>query len=357
VEPLTAVPVIHENRRTVGTSRPLIAAVQFPRRASVNPYVDILRDSLLRHEFTFGCPVCFTSKQRIALLHWTENYWLTSESSRRLRIKRFILRQQLLLSLRLLRAQGFKLIWFAHNSTPHEWGGSEAEWYARASPFFRHIDAVAHLTAASTRLAVFDRFKHLAQVVVPHPHYGLVDPSIHTRHAGRITRLLMLGGASQPRKNAYAALQSIQAIPHLRTIVTGDADGPLARSFQGFAYVDVMRGILDEQSLFALFDGSTAVLLNQPRQLNSGCMLLGLSRGAPVICPDTPTNREMQSLVGAQWIRLFKHPLSSEQLVALIREPIPTELPNLRYFRPELVGRSLRAWIAERHDSSDRSWS
>jgi hypothetical protein len=181
--------------------------------------------------------------------------------------------------------------------------------------------------------------------VVRHPHYDLVDPAVHAGKAGEIKRLLMLGGASQPRKNAYSAVHATRSIPNIRAVITGD----LASEFGiGFAFqpnVELIDGILNEPSLFALFDGATAVLLNQPNQLNSGCMFLGLSRGAPVICPDTPANREIRSLVGSDWIRLFEHPLSSEKLAELIREPIPVTLPDLAPFNPGLLGRSFRQWV------------
>jgi beta-1,4-mannosyltransferase len=243
------------------------------------------------------------------------------------------------------RARGYKVIWFAHNATPHDWHGSAEDWFRRSHAFYKNIDAVVHLTTASTLLPVFDRFRRLPQTVVRHPHYDLVTPAVHAGKAGPVKRLLMLGGASQPRKNAYAAAQEIRNIPDVRAVITGDLDSEVAHGIRTFPNVDLIPGILDEGALFDLFDGSTAVLLNQPNQLNSGCMFLGLSRGAPVICPDTPTNREVRSIVGLDWIRLFEAPLSSEKLTELIRDPIPTELPDLSPFSPVLLGKGFRDWV------------
>jgi hypothetical protein len=244
-----------------------------------------------------------------------------------------------------LRARGVKIIWFAHNQTPHDWNGSTEAWFRRADAFYEHVDAVVHLTNASSRLPVFERFQALPQTVVRHPHYDLVDPAVHAGKAGEIRRVLMLGGASQPRKNAYAAVHATRSIPNIRAVITGDLASDFATGFASQPNVELIDGVLSEPSLFALFDGATAVLLNQPNQLNSGCMFLGLSRGAPVICPDTPANREIRSLVGSDWIRLFEHPLSSEKLAELIREPIPVTLPDLAPFNPGSLGRSFRQWV------------
>jgi hypothetical protein len=155
----------------------------------------------------------------------------------------------------------------------------------------------------------------------------------------------MLGGASEPRKNAYAAAQAIRNVPNMRAVITGDLASAFATGFSSYPNVHLIGGILSEPALFDLFDGATSVLLNQPNQLNSGCMFLGLSRGAPVICPDTPANREIRSMVGPEWIRLFEYPLSSEGLAELVSEPIPVKLPDLAPFNPELMGRSFRQWV------------
>lgn len=328
-----------------GSSDARIVALQLPGHGGYNPYVDILRQDLRDAGFDFDRPHRFGNAPRVALLHWTENFWLESKSSAWSGIRRSIIRRGLPLFLRSLRSRGFKVVWFAHNSTPHDWHGPEDGWFNWAHTFYETIDAVVHLTNASTRLPVFDRLHDLPQTVVHHPHYELVSPAVHAGQAGPITRLLMLGGASQPRKNAYAAVQTIRNIPNLRAVITGDLTSELASGFRSLPNVDLIPGILDERALFALFDGATAVLLNQTNQLNSGCMFLGLSRGAPVICPNTPANRELRSMVGSEWIRLFEAPLSSGKLADLISDPVPTGLPDLNRFSPGLLGKAFRRWV------------
>jgi beta-1,4-mannosyltransferase len=340
---------------STGRESSRIAAFQHPGHGGYNPYVDILRGSLQGVGFDFDRAHRVGDGPRIALLHWTENHWLNSASSATSRIRSSIIRRGLPLFLMTLRTRGFRVVWFAHNCTPHDWHGSTEEWFAQAHGFYRHVDAVAHLTTASTLLPEFGRFQDLPHTVVRHPHYELVDPATHAGHARSITRLLMLGGASQRRKNAGQAAQTIQNIPNLRIVITGDLDPELDCGFTSSPNVDFIPGMLAEKELFALFDGSTAVLLNQQSQLNSGCMFLGLSRGAPVICPDTPANRETRSLVGAEWIRLFEAPLSAEKLAALVKDPVPAQLPDLTAFRPDLLAKGFRDWAADDLLHSDSS--
>jgi beta-1,4-mannosyltransferase len=320
-----------------------VGVIQLAGYRGCNPYADILRDAL--RDGGFDRPGRSRKTPRVALLHWTENIWLDSTSRGWLGVRNSIIRRGLPLFLKMLRARGYKVIWFAHNATPHDWQGSAEEWFRRSHAFYENIDAVVHLTNASSHMPVFERFHHLPRTVVRHPHYDLVAPAVHAGKAGPVRRLLMLGGASEPRKNAYAAVQEIRNIPNLRTVVTGDLDSEVAYGIRSLPNVELIPGILDESALFALFDGSTAVLLNQPNQLNSGCMFLGLSRGAPVICPDTPSNREVRSLVGPEWIRLFEAPLSGELLAELIKEPVPADLPDLSPFSPDLVGKAFRDWV------------
>lgn len=340
-----------------GTREARITTFQLPGHGNYNPYVDILRESLCRAGFKFDRAHRLRKVPRIVLLHWAENFWVDDTLVGWRGRRRSAIRRVLPIVLKVLRARGSKIVWFAHNSIPHEWSGSADAWFDRAHEFYDHVDAAVHLTNASSRLPVFGRFHTLPQTVVRHPHYDLADPIAHARQAGEICRVLMLGAASQPRKNGYSAVQAMQDVPNLRAVITGDLGSDFAAGFAAYPNVDLIDGILSEESLFALFDGATAVLLNQPNQLNSGVMFLGLSRGAAVICPDSASNREIQSMVGSKWIRLFEHPLSSEVLRELVDEPIPAELPDLTPFSPDLLGTAFRQWVDQQLlQSSTSGW-
>jgi hypothetical protein len=234
------------------------------------------------------------------------------------------------------------VIWFAHNEMPHYWNDDPESWLSESEPLFSQIDAVVHLTETARSLPVFTRLQHLPSTVHRHPHYELVDPSTHRHQAGKIRRLLLIRGTER-RKNAAAALKEIQHVPGLTAVITGES----AAEFEKYSATEFLPGLLTEEELFDLFDGRSAVLLNQPRQLNSGVMFLALSRGAPVICPDTPVNRELRSLVGSNWIRLFNPPLTSSEISELIREPVPEVLPNLDSFEPKQIATTLGEWLRD----------
>lgn len=331
-----------------------VSLIQSPPHGYGNPYIDILRTSLQKAGLEVGSFRTFRDSPRVILLHWTENYWFGNHASATRRSLRFIKRKALLFALKTLRARGSTVVWFAHNTLPHGWPGSQESWNHQAREFFQQLDVVVHLTKASASLPEFDHLLNLAHTVVRHPHDSRVDPALHARQAGGIQRVLLLGGASQPRKNAYSAAQAIQGVPELRAVITGDLESDFASAFTSYPKVDLLDGFLCEKSLFSLFDGATAVLLNQVNQLNSGVMYLGLSRGAPVICPDTPSNREIRSIVGSDWIRLFEHPLSSEKLAEHTRKRIPAELPDLTAFDPDTIAVNFREWLENYVDDENR---
>lgn len=334
-----------------------------PIRHAINPYFDVLKGSLRSAgvEVLTARQVFWRRVPRLVLVHWQEHLWAPGVTLKH-RVTNPLRRRILLAVLRSLRRRGSTVVWFAHNQVPHAWTGSHAEWVKRSRPFFAEVDAVAHLTEASTLVPGFAHLAHLPAVIVRHPHYPLVDPVEHAAKAGRIGRVLLLGGLEQ-RKNAVEAVGAIVSDGHLTAVVTGDGRprDPVFASPR----VHVIEGLLDADTLEGLFDGTTVVLLNQAEQVNSGVLYLALSRGAPVLCPDTQVNRELRSLVGPDWIRLFRPPLSPSALRELTAQPIPASLPDLQVFSPARIGEAFVASLVSfRHpcraesfdpDRADRS--
>lgn len=315
---------------------PPVRVLMFPIWHAINPYLDVLKQSLqtagiegatLRQLWSVHPP-------EAVLVHWQENLWVDPQGAKQ-RVTYPLRRRLLLVLLRSLRRRGSTVVWFAHNQKPHAWEGSITDWVKRAQPFFEQVDAVAHLSETSSTLSGFTHIAHLPSMIVRHPHYALVSPDEHAANAGEITRVLLLGGLER-RKNAGGAVRAILDTHYLTAVVTGDGrptDPALASP-----RVHVMEGLVSDAALMAVFDGRTVVLLNQPHQINSGVMYLALSRGAPVLCPDTPVNREIRASVGGNWIRLFRPPLTAEVLRSITEAPIPRVLPDLSPFSPGRIG-------------------
>lgn len=329
--------------------------LMLPIRHKINPYFGLLKRSLeaTGTEMTTVRQLCSLSAPEAVLVHWQENYWTDQGGGALRRGVDSLVRATLLRVLRSLRRRGSTVVWFAHNQTPHAWKGSTEEWFIRSRPFFAEVDCVAHLSEVAPTLPGFAHIRHLPRIVIRHPHYELVQQIDHAAKAGSVQRVLLLGGLER-RKNAWEAVRVILETGHLTAVLTGRGR-PMDLRVEP-SRVQLIEGFLDDAELYGLFDGGTAVLLNQVHQVNSGVMYLALSRGAPVLCPDTPVNREIQSLVGTSWIRIFEPPLTASSLCELTREPISTALPDLTPFSPILLGQVLNQWIGT-HRQSQQSES
>lgn len=283
----------------------------------------------------------------VVLLHWVEGAWVRGRRpAAQLRQRR--VRQALLERLRDFRAQGVPVVWTVHDLTPHQWSGSTEAWLRRIQPFHALLDAVVHLTEASRQHPAFRGLADLPSVVVPHPTYEPRVTTVATVGTGRIDRLLLLGGLN-PRKGAAGALRTIVAANKVDAVITGNVTRWRSGSHRSLRIarrhhdrITVRPGWLTDTQVDALFDGRTAALLHQPGALNSGVMLLALSRASVVLAPNTPTNRELQAEIGAGWLRLFTPPIDHAQLDALLDHPVPRSAPPLDRRHPEQVGQAFR---------------
>lgn len=227
----------------------------------------------------------------------------------------------------------------AHNATPHQWNDSQEEWNNRFRAYLKVVDATAFLTLSSREHCAFTRLRAKPWCVMPHPHYALLPACEFKAARTRISRLVFLGGLA-PRKEALDSISLSSRLPDLEVVVTGSGDAPSLRErieSDGGRPVTLVEGRLPDTDLYALLQDSAAVVLTQRDALNSGVVFLALSRGAVVICPDNPTNVELQAEFGPSWMRTFDGVLDEERLAALLEEPIPAELPDLTHRAPERV--------------------
>jgi hypothetical protein len=246
------------------------------------------------------------------------------------------------------RRCGTVVAFVKHNEIPHSWPKSREEWMQTCSRLWQSVDVIVHMTETSRQNECSSLLQKKPGVIVPHPHYDLVDPVEHGESARRISRLVVLGGLER-RKNALAAVQTALDIGEIEIIVSGTSDGspwqnvvaPQATT----SSLHIHSGLIEESDLYAMFDGSAAVILNQRTALNSGVMFLALSRGAPVICPDSRVNLELQEEFGTNWIRTFSGVLTTAGLRELIAEPVPRRLPDLAGRDAFSVGQELMSAV------------
>jgi beta-1,4-mannosyltransferase len=327
-----------------------------PEGSIGNPYLQILGEGLNSH----GIAVVGWRWDTIlrpptaVLVNWGEHRWLPLPN--RLRSVRSLLRRPLfLLQLRLLRIFGTVVVHVAHNAKPHQWDGSQEEWNGRICSYLKVIDAAAFLTNSAREHPAFALLRDNPWCVLPHPHYGLLPDSEFATMGLRVSRLVFLGGLA-PRKDALAAIVLASRMADIEVIVTGSGDASALRERIGpdeWRRVTLIEGHVPEVDLYNLVRFPAAVVLSQRDALNSGVVFLALSRGTPVICPDNPTNVELQAEFGPDWIRTFEGELDAEQLSRLLERPIGTRLPDMTRRTPGAIVTDLIALIHKVRSQSE----
>lgn len=323
----------------------------YPDVRGKNPFLDLMVEGLR----SAGCDVidwrlaeAAGRRDAFLVLNWLENRavdppgFTLGPVSRRRRAEREREYFRRLQQVAELKAQGFRLVWVAHNRSPHKLKRSQATYARRVEPLWALLDGVVHLTSASRGDPAFRHLAHLPSAVVPHPHYPLVAPSTHRGAAGDIQRVAFVGGFAA-RKRATPAIRAAMRTT-LEVVVTGT---PTRRQAIRFARpgragsLQIVKDPVSDERLFAVFDGSTAAVLADPDALNSGVALFALSRGAPVIVPDTPTNRELEEEFGDMWVRRYRGTLAKSVVLEATRAPIPEHLPDMSRRAPRRFGEDL----------------
>jgi beta-1,4-mannosyltransferase len=93
--------------------------------------------------------------------------------------------------------------------------------------------------------------------------------------------------------------------------------------------IRLFEGFLSDSQLACLISAADWVILPYREVLNSGSLLLSLTLRRPAIVPDTPTFREIQSHVGANWVVCSERPLTP-QLLTDLGDP-PQGAPTLSW--------------------------
>ena len=330
------------------------SVIIYPDRQGKNPYLAILSRGLE----SAGFELVSWKEQRgpseepeALLLHWFENRAVDKGPRRRFIVnaRRASDYRRRLERIEAMRRSGTKIVWFVHNRRPHNLSTTQGSYHRRIAPFWPLIDGVVHLTHASREDEAFHHLGHLPSSVVPHPHYDRIDPSAHARAAGRVSRLAFIGGLSA-RKRAMSVIEMVLCETALDVVVTGASRGGRDESrlrALGPDRLEVLHHPVDDEGLYRVFDGRTAAVITDAEALNSGVLMLALSRGAPVLSPPTPTNLELAEEFGSDWIRLLPATLDGAAIERLARQDIPSRLPGMARRTPEAVSRTLVTFISE----------
>ena len=317
----------------MSADRPLVVEAEPAfRTAHANPYNARLYTTMAAR----GCRVhdlsylrLFTRRVDIVHLHWPELTFLTGRSWR-------VLARMLLFrtGLRVARRRnGTKLVWTVHNVASHE---------RRATPRLRamhrrllvdEVDGLLSLTEGGLEAAraAFPELAGAPGAVTPHGHYradydfGTTRISARERLGIRPDAMLVV---------SVGMIREYKNIPALvRTVVAGDADVVLAVAGKPAipALADEIRAAAGESPRIVLdlaFQSDDAiatwlraadlVVLPYRAIQNSGSAVLALSADRPVVVPALGAMRELQDVIGSEWVRCFAGQFDDAELVASV---------------------------------------
>jgi glycosyltransferase involved in cell wall biosynthesis len=301
-------------------------------RSAGNPYCDLLHDAI-EHERINGEQIEvseYRSKKLIAdgcdvwHIHWPEifyqNLGKATAAANVVRILALLL---------WARMQGTRIVWTIHNLEGHESNHSFIE-----SIFLRAFAVLVHGTISMSewvQTRAFQAYPVLAKkpaAIIPHGHYRAAYPQEIDRQEART----ILGLSSDDRVGLYFGnIRRYKRVPSLirtfrqlgrtdvRLLVAGNPHTEkLKREVRQEAAQDsrvtTALDFIPEDRVQVYFQAADFAVLPQEEFLNSGSALLALSFDTPVIAAKNGSMTDLQKRIGADWVRLFRETLTSNDL-------------------------------------------
>jgi beta-1,4-mannosyltransferase len=228
----------------------------------------------------------------------------------------------------LARLLGTRIIWTAHNLTPHERSGRRVvDFYWKR--FVRRIDGVISLTSAGVPelLGRFPGLEGKPLAITPHGHYRDFYPTPPSREEARAAlgippgaTVFLYFGLIRPYKNVPELVRAFSKLEdaNARLIICGEPrrvnEQTIMSEWKADPRVMPKLGRIPEEEVAVAFAGSDLVVLPIRRPFNSGTLMLALSFARPVLIGWSPTVSEIRDLVGGAWIHTYEHDLTPEGL-------------------------------------------
>jgi glycosyltransferase involved in cell wall biosynthesis len=321
--------------------RPLMV-LAWPSRTGPdgNPFIDLLYGPMLKSDHV---QVTEFSNRRLALqtwdivhIHWPE-WALTGTKNIRDRIRGL----RFLFLLHLARGRGARVVWTAHNVTPHEATGPVSTALMRM--FVRSVDMVVYLSSATRLQArqVYPPLRLTPDAIVPHGHYrGVYSDLEHQSNllpdSQSTGRVLLLIGQLRPYKNAVELIRYFRAValPDDRLVVAGrpassDLEGQIITATASDNRVTLVLRHIADQDVSPLIRSSDVVILPYRAVTNSGAALLALSYGRPVMAPAEGSFPELAATIGPDWVHTYEGSFNEAAVKTALTFPLPTGEPDL----------------------------
>jgi beta-1,4-mannosyltransferase len=313
-----------------------------------NPYNALLYE----HVSSFGSWVeefsiqgSFTQRYDVVHVHWPEyglnlpTLWLA--------LSRIL---SLLVTLKLAKLKGAKLVWTAHNLEAHDKQQHPAleKWFWKV--FLDQLDGYVSLSQLGREklLSRFPQLEDKPYTITPLGHFRDIYPDETNKVSARKylsipldRKVIVCAGAIRPYKNLPHLIKIFQQLddPDLILLIAGlpiteEVKQEIIAAAEGDDRILLQFGLIPESEFQYYLRAADLVVLPYFRIFNSASALLSLSFECPTLLPDLGAMRELQAQVGKDWIQIYEGELTREALIKAIAWSIQmrSESIDLSYF-------------------------
>jgi beta-1,4-mannosyltransferase len=322
-----------------------------------NPFIRLLSGALERQ----GLNVAEVQQTRRAfprrgllLLHWPDEFYRTRGGMRAAVSAAAALAKLWFWS----QIGGLRIVWLAHNIVPHDSRGSPPAW--TWDPFLRLLDGIVTMSHDSAMRVVetYPALRHRPLLVTRHGHYldvALSPPSVRASMTDQAPIRLGAFGHIRAYKRPAALIAAVAAQEDEDLVLDmrgACLDVSLGRELTALAagrpVIRLFIGSLSDAALEQATDSVDAIVLPYERTLNSGAVFYALSRFRPVIAPALPGLREIQAIVGKEWLFLFDGDFDAATLHHAkhwLRAAPRSAAPDLSAFDWDIIGEELATFL------------
>ncbi len=327
-----------------------------------NPYTKLLYDGMSGlpvHIIPYTRHAIATQAPDVIHIHWPE--FLVRWDAGRVAMIADVLKEFSLL--RLAKARGARIVWTAHDLGAHDRpeAGRLYRWFL--ARFNRMVDLVISLSPSALE-SVQARFPELAKTparVILHSHYigyypaaAPIAPAAPLATGRALT--FMTFGQLRRYKNVDGLMRAFgERAAGERLIIAGEIRGTQAFREEIHALaetpgVELIERRIEDDAVAGLHALADVVVLpyDLGTALHSGAAILALSLNTPVVVRDTPTMRDLQAVVGSEWLGVFEGEPAAALAVAVELAAKPrAATPDLSRMDPTLLAhQTLDAYAA-----------
>jgi beta-1,4-mannosyltransferase len=257
------------------------------------------------------------------------------------------------------RRRGAALVWTGHDLEPHELTRPRL-WRAYNRFFISQVDLLISFSEGATSLLA-ERHSGLAAVpavVVPHGHYrgyytappkaAILRKELKLDHRP----VLLYFGLIRPYKNVPGIIRAWRQLaePRPQLVIAGrPLDSKIAEAIKQEAGdvkdVHLLLHFIHDDEVPTIFAIADVVLMPYMARsaLNSGAAHLALSLNRPAVLNDTPANRDLRDMFGAEWVWLCDGTPGGALRTALVAaatnrpQPLDLDLINPKRLATEIL--------------------